>query len=98
MTSAGRASFASLARRGDSVCDQPRRPIPADHQHPMKGGLIVGTRDGSLLYAQRVLSESDKVTVEIEDGITITGGKVGDIAALQSLGGGFEYLSDIENS
>jgi hypothetical protein len=62
----------------------------------VEGGLLVGARDGSLLQARRVTSQSEKVTVEIDDGIKLTGGKVADIAVLQSLGGRFEYLSDIE--
>jgi hypothetical protein len=94
-TSAARATLPlsriEAIRFGSSTSADPGR-APASE----KEGLILGARDGSSLYARRVLSESDKFTVEIEDGIKITGGKVADIAALQSLGGRFEYLSDIE--
>jgi len=60
--------------------------------------IIVGTRDGSLLMAQKILAESDTVTIETRDGIKLSGAKIADLVTIQSLGGGFEYLSDIEKA
>ena len=60
--------------------------------------VLVGMRDGSLLHARAIEATDEKLAIELTNGVKLTGGKVKDIAALQSLGGRFEYLSDIERA
>lgn len=58
--------------------------------------FVVGMRDGSLVLAKSITATEKEVAVELADGITIKGASVADIALLQSLGGRFEYFSDVE--
>ncbi len=58
--------------------------------------LIVALRDGSLLYADGVRAEENVLQVDLSEGVTLEGGHVEDVVALQSLGGAFVYLSDLE--
>jgi hypothetical protein len=79
-----------------------RRPVPDGE--PFSGpsrngrGILVGTRDGSLLFARAIEATEVKVAIELTNGVKLTGGKVEDIVALQLLGGPFEYLSDLERA
>jgi len=61
-----------------------------------KGSVLVGLKDGSLLYAQAIEADGKKLRVELAGGVKLEGGNVGDIVYLQSLGGRFAYLSDME--
>jgi hypothetical protein len=70
----------------------------APDEQPVARGLIVGAQDGSLFYARKVSTESNKVAIELSDGGTLHGASLADIAVLQSLGGKFEYLSDVKNA
>lgn len=58
--------------------------------------MWVGLGDGSLVVAESITATEKEVTVKIAGGTTIKGGSVTDLALLQSLGGRFEYVSDIE--
>jgi hypothetical protein len=58
--------------------------------------FFVGMRDGSLLLAQSVTASEKESTVQISKNLALKGGTVADIALLQSLGGRFEYLSNME--
>jgi NPCBM/NEW2 domain len=58
--------------------------------------LVVGLRDGSLIYANAVRADNDELALETSNDLKLAGGDVGDITSLQSLGGRFVYLSDLE--
>ena len=58
--------------------------------------LIVGIRDGSLLYAKSVEADAEHLEIETIGGVKLAGGTRDDVVALQSLGGDFVYLSDLE--
>lgn len=70
---------------------------PTDVPHDAGTQLFVGMRDGSLLLAQSVTADMKRVTVSIFGKVILKGGTVEDIALLQSLGGRFEYLSNMES-
>ena len=55
-------------------------------------------RDGSLVYANSIEADQESVKIELANGVKLAGGNVSDIVALQSLGGSFEYLSDLEGA
>ena len=59
-------------------------------------GVVVGTSDGSVLYATRVIADEKSLLVELTGGMQLAGGSVKDIVFLQSLTGVFVYLSDLE--
>jgi hypothetical protein len=61
-----------------------------------RGTTVVGMRDGSLLYARAIEVDQNKLNIELANGLKLAGGNVGDVVALQSLGGQFTYLSDLE--
>jgi hypothetical protein len=57
--------------------------------------VIVGLRDGSVVYADAVRGDEENLVVELTEGVQLSGGGVDDVVALQSLGGRFVYLSDL---
>jgi NPCBM/NEW2 domain len=65
----------------------------AQRQSP---SFVVGTRDGSVVYAYRMSSDENGLTIEAADSLTLTADSLDDIALLQSLGGRFDYVSDLE--
>jgi hypothetical protein len=70
-----------------------RYHVSANSDRP---NLILGTTDGSVLKAERIFVEDKKLTVELTGGVKLDGGSVEDIAFLQSTGGKFSYVSDLE--
>ena len=58
--------------------------------------LVVGMRDGSLLYAAHVVADAQRAQLELAGGTRLTGSSVDEVVSLQSLGGRFVYLSDLE--
>ncbi len=106
-TSAGETKL-PLSRVEAIVFQNSRRPsaisrqLPASEPSPspsLKGrGILVGTRDGSLLNARAIEAGPEKMTIELTNNVELTGGQVAEVVALQSLGGRFEYLSDIERA
>jgi hypothetical protein len=60
--------------------------------------LLMGLRDGSVIYADAVRSDAKELVVELLNGVKFSGGSVEDVVALQSLGGRFVYLSDLESA
>lgn len=58
--------------------------------------MIVGLRDGSLLYANSVEANDAGARLETTGGVRLTGGVRDDFVALQVLDGDFVYLSDLE--
>jgi hypothetical protein len=58
--------------------------------------VVVGLRDGSLVYADAVRGDAKDLAVELSNGVNLSGGSVADVVALQSLAGRFVYLSDLE--
>jgi hypothetical protein len=69
-------------------------PRPQAHQ----AKIVVGMRDGSLLYASRVTADEHRVDLDLAGGTRLVGGSVDQIASLESLGGRFVYLSDLETA
>jgi NPCBM/NEW2 domain len=63
---------------------------------PPGGQLVVGMRDGSLLYATHVAADDHRVELELAGGQRLAGASIAEIVSLQSLGGQFVYLSDLE--
>jgi hypothetical protein len=61
-----------------------------------RGQIAVGFRDGSLLYAQSVAANDKNSLLVTAGGLHLEGGNVNDITFLQSPGGEFVYLSDLE--
>jgi hypothetical protein len=79
--------FAKAERAGGSAEPRSQR---------LSGNLVVGMRDGSLLNADHVAANDRQVELELISGIKLTGGSRDEIVLLQSLGGQFVYLSDLE--
>jgi hypothetical protein len=57
--------------------------------------FVVGTRDGSMVYANVITGNKDGLSIEA-NGLELAGGSLDDVTLLQSLGGRFTYLSDLE--
>jgi hypothetical protein len=57
--------------------------------------FVVGTRDGSVVYANAIRGNEDGLSIEA-GGLALAGGRLNDVALLQSLGGRFKHLSDLE--
>jgi hypothetical protein len=58
--------------------------------------VAVGMSDGTVLNATRVVADENALSVELADGLKLTGGSVKDVVFLQSLGGALVYVSDLE--
>jgi hypothetical protein len=58
--------------------------------------VAVGMSDGTVLHANRVIADENAVSVELADGVKLAGGSLKDMVYLQSLGGVFVYVSDLE--
>jgi NPCBM/NEW2 domain len=58
--------------------------------------IVVGMRDGSLMHANRIESNENEFAIETAGGLRVAGGGIDDVVYLQSLGGRFVYLSDLE--
>jgi hypothetical protein len=67
---------------------------PSDIRRP--SGFVVGLRDGSLLYADRIRASENDLGLEFFEGMKLAGGRADDLVFVQSLGGRCEYLSDLE--
>jgi len=78
-------------RRARDAIESSTAPSPKG-----KGILAVSVQDGSLLYAKSVRADEKEVTIELANGVKLKGGAMEDLAGLQSLGGPFVYLSDID--
>jgi hypothetical protein len=63
---------------------------------PDPGCWLLGLRDGSLLYADKVQADGSKLDLRLADGAQVSGGTVADITSLQSLGERFVYLADVD--
>jgi hypothetical protein len=63
---------------------------------PRAHSLAVGTTDGSLVYASIAIANANALTIDVVGGIRLEGGNVEDVVLLQSLGGQFVYLSNLE--
>ncbi len=71
-------------------------PWPSSETTGSDSKYVVGLRDGSLLYADGVRADKDSLAIEMADGVKLDGGVAEDVVLLQSLGGKFVYLSDLE--
>jgi hypothetical protein len=74
--------------REESAAAPAERPPP-----PM---IVVGTRDGSLVYANGIKGSKNELAIEAAGRLRLAGGGVDEVVFLQSLGGRFVYLSDLE--
>ena len=90
-----RVEVVGLADGRENSAVNQTKPSPS-HSLQWTGKIVVGTRDGSLIYAEAVRAGEDELVVEAGDGLQLIGGSVDDVVALQSLGGHFVYLSDME--
>jgi hypothetical protein len=68
---------------------------PRGDGHPAR--ILVGLRDGSLIYANAIRAGDAGIEAELAGGLKLAGGKVADIVALQSLAGRIDYLSDLKD-
>jgi hypothetical protein len=59
---------------------------------------MVGTWDGSLVYATAIEADQDTLKIELANGLPVNGGNVRDLVSIQPLGGQLAYLSDLEPS
>jgi hypothetical protein len=57
--------------------------------------IVIGLRDGSLVYAESLVGADNEFTARLAGNLELKG-EVKDIDFLQSLGGPFVYLSDLE--
>jgi hypothetical protein len=73
-----------------------RSSPPKIRSESQRGQIAVGFHDGSLLYAQSVTANDKNLLLVTAGGLNFEGGNVSDITFLQSLGGKFVYLSDLE--
>jgi hypothetical protein len=71
------------------------RPTPDIRR---RAKVAVGLRDGTLLYADRIVATENELALALADGVTLGGGAIEDVAFLQALGGVFVYLSDLEHA
>jgi hypothetical protein len=71
-------------------------PHPSPKAREISSGMIVGLRDGSLLYAKSVQADEASLKLQTAGGVKLSGGTCDDIAVVQSLGADFVYLSDLE--
>jgi hypothetical protein len=55
----------------------------------------VGLRDGSLVYAEEVIANSDALQLKVSESVTLNGGNSSEIVYLQSLDNRIDYLSDL---
>ena len=85
-----RVEAVALADSRQPAADHP--PGGARHQPQ----VVVGLRDGSLLYAIAVRGDQDELVIEMANGVKLSGESVDDVVALQTAGGRFVYLSDLE--
>jgi hypothetical protein len=61
-----------------------------------QSGFVVGLRDGSLLYADGIRASENDLGLEFFEGMKLAGRRADDLVFVQSLGGRFAYLSDLE--
>jgi len=74
-----------------------RRDEPSPNPSPSRSGrIVVGLRDGSLVQADTVRTDAAELEIDLPSGPRLEGGTRDDVATLQSLGGRFVYLSDLE--
>ncbi|HEY4233096.1 MAG TPA: NPCBM/NEW2 domain-containing protein [Lacipirellulaceae bacterium] len=97
VTAAGDAKL-PISRVEAAILAREKKPgvSPETQLQPPQASIDVGMRDGSLLYANRVLADEHHTALELAGGARLIGGSAGAIASLQSLGGRFTYLSDLD--
>jgi hypothetical protein len=83
---------------GFTVADKAASSFRQGETEGRRSGYVVGLRDGSLLYAKAIRADEKEIVVELARGVKLNGGTVGDLIALQSLGGQFVYLSDLDGA
>jgi hypothetical protein len=79
--------------RVEAVAFGGSRRLPAASR---QSKIAVGMHDGSLLYTERIVANEKELGFALAGGIKLGGGTVEDLAFMQSLGGPFVYLSDLE--
>jgi hypothetical protein len=71
-------------------------PRGSPSARPQPPTIVVGTRDGSLVHANQIKGNENELAIESAGGLRLAGGAIDDVVYLQSLGGRFVYLSDLE--
>lgn len=96
-TTAGLAKV-PLSRIEAVVLATARKGTPSANNPSLiqKARLAAALRDGSLLYVDALSASDQALVLELAGGAKLSGGNVGDLVAVQSLGGRFVYLSDLE--
>jgi hypothetical protein len=99
-----------LSRVEAIVFGKSRQPSPVGHEQKAEGepsagpslqgnrNIAVGMKDGSVLYAKTIRANEKEIEIELASGVKLKGGTVGNIVALQSLGGRVVYLSDLDGA
>jgi hypothetical protein len=90
-TASGKAKF-PLSRVEAIELGSGRQASAVSHQ----ARFAVGLRDGSLIYVDEIAANDKELVVRAASGWEAKGGVVGDVVLLQSLGGPFVYLSDLQ--
>lgn len=93
-TQAGEAEI-PLSRVEAIALGRPR-DVSSDASPQNPAILIVGLDDGSLIVAASMRADDDELEIALPDGLRLEGGTCDNVACLQSLGGRFVYLSDLE--
>jgi sRNA-binding regulator protein Hfq len=62
------------------------------------GKLVIGMRDGSLVYANAVRANEKSAEIALANGVNLKGDAADDIVAIQSLDGPVVYLSELEGA
>jgi hypothetical protein len=57
---------------------------------------VSGFRDGTLVYAEKLIASERILSLVLSCGVKLEGGNLSELAFVQSLGGRFVYLSDLE--
>jgi hypothetical protein len=68
----------------------------APRPQPPTARLTVGIRDGSLITAKSIQTDAENLAIVTAGGVRLTGGTRDDVVFLQSHGGDFVYLSDLQ--
>jgi hypothetical protein len=76
-------------RSGGSAAPRPQAPVNG-------APVVLGMRDGSILYAESVTGDEKSVSVALAGNLKCEHGIVADVEFVQTRGGQFVYLSDLE--
>jgi NPCBM/NEW2 domain len=91
------ASIKAESRQSQKTLDPVRSVEPSPNPSLQGREMLVGLRDGSLLYAKSIEGDEEELVVELAGGLRFEDGSIDEVVFLQSLGGErLVYLSDLE--